>query len=328
MKMINRHTLQQVLALAGAALLLTACSESGDHADVVAEVSPAMDSLVSAEWLIQHLDDPDLVVLDSTVVVQPDGDGGMQSISGRANYEAGHIPGAGFADLMGALSDQDSTYKYAMPTPEQFVATMRELGVSDNSRVVLYDTNYGVWAARVWWMLRWVGFDRAALLDGGFKAWTDAGHPVSTEPVSRSAGTLSLNLRPELIADKDEVAASLGDESVLLVDAMSAPHYRGEFTMYARPGHIPGAVNMSALSLTDEDGLYRSNEELAGLIAGDPDARTITYCGGGIAASADAFVLHRLGYKDVAVYAASLQEWTDNPENPMETEEGQETDQN
>ena len=177
-------------------------------------------------------------------------------------------------------------------------------------------------------MLRWVGFDRAALLDGGLKGWIEAGHPVSTEPVDRVAGTLSLNLRPELIADRDEVFNSLGDDSVLLVDAMSAPHYRGEFTMYARPGHIPGAVNMSALSLTNEEGLYRSSDELARLIEGDPDARTFAYGGGGIAASADAFVLHRLGYKDVAVYAASLQEWTDNPENPMETEEGQETDQN
>jgi thiosulfate/3-mercaptopyruvate sulfurtransferase len=124
--------------------------------------------------------------------------------------------------------------------------------------------------------------------------------------------------RPELIADRDEVLAAIGDESVRLIDVMPAAHYRGEMTMYARPGHIPTADNVPITALLDETGHYRSKEELAALIGGDAGTRAITYCGGGIAASATAFVMTRLGYTDVAVYAASLQEWSEDPGNPME----------
>jgi thiosulfate/3-mercaptopyruvate sulfurtransferase len=282
----------------------------------------SMGPLVTAQWLSRHLDDPDLVVLDCTVMVEPDEKGGVLMVNGRANFEAGHIPSAGFADLMGDLSDADSPLEFAMPSPEQFVAAMAELGVSDDSRVVLYDANYSVWAARVWWMLRWIGFDRAALLDGGLSAWNEAGYPLSTEPAERSPGHLTLNLRPELIADRAEVLASLEKEDTQIVDAMPAAHYRGEMSMYARPGHIPGALNMPSTLLLDENRQYRPLDELEMLIDADRDARTITYCGGGIAASADAFILTRLGFTDVAVYAASLQEWSADSANPMETGDG------
>jgi thiosulfate/3-mercaptopyruvate sulfurtransferase len=295
--------------------LLGACSHTDRQP---AEAEPPMDTLVSAAWLDQHLDDPDLVVLDCTVLVEPDGSGGLLSVNGRANYESGHIPTAGFADLLGELSDGDSPMDFAMPSPEQFAAAMEALGVSDDSRVVLYDASGSVWAARVWWMLRWIGFDRAALLDGGLNAWTAGGRALSTEPADRPAGQLTVRLRPQLIADRDEVLASIGDESVTLIDSLPPAHYRGEMTMYERPGHIPGAVNIPVFSAIDEAGHYRSLDELATLFEGDRDGRAITYCGGGIAASSNAFVMTRLGFTDVAVYAASLQEWTADPDNPMQ----------
>ena len=303
------------LLLLAACGLSAACSDKGDEAGAV---EPAMDTLVTAAWLEEHLDDPDLVVLDSTVLVEPDGSGGFLSVNGRANYESGHIPTAGFADLLGDLSDGDSPMDFAMPSPEQFAAAMEALGVSDHSRVVLYDASGSVWAARVWWMLRWIGFDRAALLDGGLNAWTAGGRPLSTEPASRPAGTLTVNLREELIADRDEVLASIEDDSVTLIDSLPPAHFRGETTMYARPGHIPGAVNIPVFSALDETGGYRSLDELASIFEGDRDGRAITYCGGGIAASSNAFVMTRLGFTDVAVYAASLQEWTADPDLPLE----------
>jgi thiosulfate/3-mercaptopyruvate sulfurtransferase len=275
------------------------------------------DTLVTVEWLAEHLDDPDLVVLDCSVHIEQDEEGGIQISSGRADYEAGHIPSAGFADLLGDLSDTESPYQYAVPTPEAFAAAMGALGVGDNSRVVLYDTSGSVWAARVWWMLRWIGFDRAALLDGGLPAWTAAGRPLSTEPVDRDAAQLTPAPRPELIADRDEVFAAIDDGTVSIIDAMPEAHFRGEMSMYDRPGHIPSAKNVSVMALFDESGRFRSDEELAALFDGERDGRTITYCGGGIAASASAFVMTRLGYTDVSVYTASLQEWAADPENPM-----------
>jgi thiosulfate/3-mercaptopyruvate sulfurtransferase len=276
-----------------------------------------MDTLVTTEWLSQSLDNQDLVLLDCTVCQKPEDDGGFRNVSGRAEYDAGHIPTAGFADLKGDLADGDSTIEFAVPTPEHFCSAMGALGVGDDSRVVLYDTNYSAWAARVWWMLRWVGFDRAAILDGGMKVWTAEGRPISTEPAIRPVKHLTPATRSGLIADRDEVLASIDDSAVRLIDTMPEVYYRGDMTLYDRPGHIPGASNTSGLDLIDETGRYRPLGELATLIDGDRKARAITYCGGGIMASSNAFVMTRLGFTNVAVYTASLQEWAADPENPM-----------
>lgn len=276
-----------------------------------------MDTLVTTDWLSQHLDAPDLVVLDCTVCQQPEEGGGFHNVSGRAEYNKGHIPSAGFADLTRDLCDSNSPIEFAVPTPEQFCSAMGALGVGDDSRVVLYDTNYSAWAARVWWMLRWVGFDRAALLDGGLKVWTAEGRPLSSEPATRPVKQLTPAPRPELIADRDEVLAAINDSAVRLIDTMPEEFYRGEMSLYARPGHILGASNSNGLNLLDESGRYRPHDELAAMLDGDRNARTITYCGGGIMASSSAFIMTRLGFTDVAVYTASLQEWASDPANPM-----------
>ena len=312
--------LTKLLALLVVLVLIASCSPTEDLTGVAADTT--MESLVTAEWLSEHLNDPDLVVLDCTVLSQPDENGGFSSVSGRAQYDKGHIPTAGFADLMGELSDGQSSLGFAVPAPEQFAAAMSVLGVSDSSRVVLYDAGGSMWAARVWWMLRWIGFDQAALLDGGLAAWTAQSLPLSTEPVNRTAGKLTVALRPGLIVGKDEVLTAIGDDSVSIIDAMPEAHYRGAMRMYARPGHIMSATNVPVMSLIDETSRYRPTEELDKLFTGDRDARTITYCGGGIAASANAFVMTRLGYKDVAVYAASLQEWAADESLPMEVAAG------
>ncbi len=277
-----------------------------------------IDTLVTTDWLNEHLNDPDLTVLDCTVMIEPDGEGSFRRISGRANYDAGHIPGAGFADLTGDLSDITSALMFALPTPEAFCAAMGGLGVGAESRVVLYDSRMSMWAARVWWMLRWVGFDNAALLDGGQQVWVAEDRPLSTEQPATQAKQLNLSLRPELIADEAEVlAATKSGGATCLIDSLMDDHYRGDMTMYKRPGHIPGAINASAIALLDPSGRYLSQAELEARHQGDRDARTITYCGGGIAASSTAFIMTRLGFSDVAVYAASLQEWAANPNNPM-----------
>lgn len=307
------------LVLVATLAVQAGCSDPPKSENTAAPL-PEINTLVSAQWLKEHLGDPDLVVLDATVIVESDSAGNFQSVNGRANYEAGHIPMAGFADLMGELSNVESPFQFGMPSPEQFAAAMGALGVGDDSRVVLYDDMGSSWAARVWWMLRWIGFDRAALLSGGLNAWTAAGGELSTEPVLRTVRTLTVNLRPELIADQEEVRASIDNDAVNLVDALPEIHYWGEWTMYDQPGHIPDAVNVPVTSLFDETGHFRTDAELSGLFVGDREARTITYCGGGIAAAADAFVLTRLGFTDVAIYAASLEEWTANPDNPMEVD--------
>ena len=316
--MNSKHWRAAILTL-GIFPFLMACSKPDQQVNVETEVNNAMDSLVTAQWLKENLDDPDLVVLDATVLVESDGAGNFKTVNGRAHYESGHIPKAVFADLKGELSDSESPIGYAVPSPEQFAAAMGALGVGDNTRVVIYDDNTSSWAARVWWMLRWVGFDNSALLDGGLEAWKTQGYELSTEPENRVPRELTVNLRPELIVDRQEVLAAIEDDSVILQDALMESQYRGDISMYARPGHIPTATNVPMMSILDDSGKYKSPEELEGLFSGARDVRTINYCGGGISASNNAFIMHRLGYKDVAVYTASLQEWSADPSNPLVT---------
>lgn len=277
------------------------------------------DLLVSTEWLAERLDHPDLVVLDCTVWLRITDSGAYQAVSGRTDHETAHLPGAGFADLTGSLCDGSSTLRFALPTPQRFAAAMAELGVGDDSAVVLYDQNRSMWAARVWWMLRWVGFDRAALLDGGLQAWQAEGRPVTSGPVTRPPSELTARPRPRLVADRDEVLRSIGDGGTCLIDALPEAQYSGTSTTYPRPGHIPGAVNAPAANLVDQvTGRYLPLSDLASRFPSDRRGRVIAYCGGGIAASSDAFVLTRLGFEDVAVYTASLQEWAADPSNPLE----------
>ena len=277
-----------------------------------------MENLVTINWLAEHLWDPDLVILDCSVTSIPS-ETGITNFSGRAEYDKGHIPGAGFADLKGDLCDPDAAVEFAPPTPEAFCAAMGRLGVGDASRVILYDSSFSAWAARVWWMLRWVGFDRAALLDGGLGAWVAEGRALSTEPASHPARTLTPAPRPELIAGREDVLAAIDDPRVHLVDTMPAEYFAGGETMYARPGHIPTAVNVPAMDALDETGHLKAKHALKTLHPTDRGERYITYCGGGILASLCAFTMTQNGYRDVAVYTASLQEWAADPTLPMET---------
>jgi thiosulfate/3-mercaptopyruvate sulfurtransferase len=141
------------LVIVAALVFQSGCS-SPPKSESTAAALPEINTLISAQWLKEHLGDPDLVVLDATVIVESDAAGNFQSVNGRANYEAGHIPTAGFADLMGELSNAESPLQFGMPSPEQFAAAMGALGVGDDSRVVLYDDMGSSWAARVWWIPR------------------------------------------------------------------------------------------------------------------------------------------------------------------------------
>jgi thiosulfate/3-mercaptopyruvate sulfurtransferase len=181
-----------------------------------------------------------------------------------------------------------------------------------------------MWAARVWWMLRAFGFENAAVLNGGWKKWTLEGRPVATDDGARPPRTFVARPRPELIADKKAVLAGVGDRATCLVNALSEEQHRGTGGVtYGRAGRIAGSTNVVARDLVDpKTHAYLPADALRAKFAaaGALDAgRVITYCGGGIAASSDAFVLALLGKDDVAVYDASLSEWAADPSLPMET---------
>jgi thiosulfate/3-mercaptopyruvate sulfurtransferase len=281
--------------------------------------------LVESGWLAEHLDDPEVVVLECTVYLQPAAvPGGYRVESGRTAWAQGHIPGAGFADLPEDLSDRSSKLRFMMPPATQFAEAMGRYGVGDGVRVVLYDRSVNRWATRVWWMLRAFGCDDAGVLDGGWKKWTLEGRPVATDDRARAPRRFQARPRPGLFTDKAGVLAALDDKRACVLNALTSEQHRGIGGVgYGRPGRIAGSVNVPARDLVDPkthaylpaETLRKKFAEVGALEAG----RVVTYCGGGIAASSDAFVLALLGRDDVAVYDASLSEWAADPALPMET---------
>jgi len=280
--------------------------------------------LVETDWLAQHLEDPGVRVLECTVYLHPaDVPGGFRVESGRAKWAEGHIPHAGFVDLQDELSDRTSKLRFMMPPAAQFAEAMGRAGVGAGVRVILYDRAVNMWAARVWWMLRAFGFDAAAVLNGGFKKWTLEGRPVATDAGARPALEFTPRPRPALMADKAGVLAAVGESSACVLNALTEEQHRGTGGVaYARPGRITGSMNVPARELVDpQTHAYLAADVLRAKFqaAGALDARrVVTYCGAGIAASSDAFVLTLLGRDDVAVYDASLSEWAADPSLPMD----------
>lgn len=280
--------------------------------------------LVSTDWLAAHLADPGVRVLECTVYLHPDpaAKGGVRVESGREAWAAGHIPGAGFVDLPSELSDRESSLRFMMPPAAQFAEAMAGHGVGNGIRVVLYDRAVNMWAARVWWMLRAFGFDHAAVLDGGWKKWTAEGRAVGTDAGAAPARPFTPRPRPALIADRAAVLAGIDDGATCVLNALTEEQHRGSVSTYARPGRIAGSANVPARDLVDPaTHAYLPADVLRQKFAaaGALDARrVITYCGAGIAASSDAFVLALLGREDVALYDASLSEWAADPALPME----------
>ena len=279
-----------------------------------------MDDLVSVQWLAEHLDDPRLRVFDATVQVRRRL--WLPTIrSGRREWAREHIPGSAFANLFD-LSDPDRPKSsLTMPTAEWFAARAGELGIADDSQVVVYDRRENMWAARLWWMLRTFGFDNAAVLDGGWTAWQQQSYAVCTTPCVYPPATFHATARPEMLVDKQAVLAALEDPNVVLINALGRRQHRGEVNEYGRRGHIPGSRNVTAWEILDRTTQrYRALPELRSKVGSALQAEVvITYCGAGAAASSLAHVLVRLGHPHVAIYDGGLLEWCADRHLPLET---------
>ena len=286
------------------------------------------EAIVETDWLANHLEDPELRIFDCTVHLRydeaPPGEP-YKVESGWEDYARGHVPGANFLDLQGELSDNTSPLHFTLPAAAHFAAAMSRHGVGDGTRVVLYSTSTPQWATRIWWMLRAFGFDDAAVLNGGFHKWRAEGRPISTAPGRQHPPQrFQAHPRPSLFTDKHEVLSALRTHQTCLLNALPPELHRGENARYGRPGRIPGSVNVPTARLIDPASqVFRSAEEVSGIFGAvgltDRDARVIAYCGGGIAATLDAFLLYQLGFANVGVYDDSMGQWAKDPELPMET---------
>lgn len=282
------------------------------------------DAIVSTDWLADHLCDPTLRIFDCTTYLRYEAgtERPYRVESGREDYRKAHIPGAAFLDLQGELSDGTSRYSFMMLPLKELAARFAERGIGDGTRVVLYARKTPQWATRIWWMLRAVGWDNAAILNGGFDKWEAEGRPTETEERQYPPASLSLSARPGLFVGKDEVVSAIGDGRTCTINALAPDLHKGDNPRYGRPGRIPGSINVPASSLLDPSSLtFRTPEETNKLFqttGADRSKSMLLYCGGGIAATLDAFLLHQLGYTDIAVYDASMSEWAKDESLPIE----------
>jgi len=286
------------------------------------------DALISTDDLAARLGRPDLRVYDCTTYLEPAAPGSDDPytvVSGRQTFVAGHVPGADFLDLQGELSATDTRLKFTMPPAEHLARAFGRHGLGDGSRVVLYSIGSMMWATRVWWMLRALGFDGAAVLDGGFDRWQAEGRPVEAgEAKGYPPATFTPRPRPGRFVDKAAVKAAIGDPGTVTVNALGPQFHKGlEPSRYGRPGRVPGSVNVPAASLVDPatKRFVSPAEAMARFAAAgvDRDRRVIAYCGGGISATIDLFLLHQLGFDDLTLYDGSMGEWAKDPSLPIET---------
>jgi thiosulfate/3-mercaptopyruvate sulfurtransferase len=281
---------------------------------------PENDLLVSVEELSRNLGSPDWVIVDCRFnLARPD--------AGEAAYRKAHIPGAHYAHLDRDLASRPTAAsgRHPLPDPEALRRLFSRWGVTPSTHVVAYDDAGGAIAARLWWLLRWMGHARAALLDGGFPAWQAAGLSLSDEPpVSRPAQFRgSPGHMPT--ADTDELERRLGDSRLLLLDARARPRYLGrEEPIDPVAGHVPGAVNLPFQNSLETDGRFRDADELRStlepLLAGRPREEVVAMCGSGVTACHDIFALELAGLSGVRLYPGSWSEWIRSPTRPVARE--------
>ncbi len=281
------------------------------------------DLLVETGWLADHLDDPELRVFDTTTKLIPDPVHEYLVEGDRDGWAAGHIPGAGYINCQDDLSITPHEFRFTLLPPEEFAARVGALGIGDDTRIVLYSRTQPFWSTRAWWSLYAMGFDRAMVLNGGYGKWVAEGRPVSTDPVSMAPATFTARPRADVIYDKDKVLAVLGDPDVAVVNALSAEQYAGTGGMaFGRAGRIAKSSNAPYAKVCDmESGVFADAASLRALFEGagaTPDRKVVNYCGGGISATLGFFAQKALGYSDVALYDASMQEWGKDERLPME----------
>ena len=263
--------------------------------------------LVSTAWLAERLGDPDILIVDGSWWMP------AEARSGEAEFLERHIPGAVFFDI-DAIADKTVDLPHMLPTPEVFADAVGELGLGREATIVVYDT-FGIRAAaRVWWELRAMGFEKLHVLDGGLKTWIAEGRPLETGPAEPRPVSVAPNYKSELVRNSTQVLMALESGTVQVVDARAGARFRGEAPeprAGLRSGHMPGALNTPFDTLLNADGTLKSPKALRDVfqLAGvDLDAPIITTCGSGVTASVIALALATLG-KDAAVYDGSWTEW-------------------
>lgn len=269
-------------------------------------------TLISTGDLATRLDDAALVVVDCRFdLSDPD--------KGRRDYEWGHVPGAIYADLNRDLASapNGTNGRHPLPDSHAIVATLGQLGIGNDTQVIAYDQDVGVYASRLWWMLRWLGHDAVAVLDGGFAKWVAEGHPTTSGVERRAERAFTGAPHGAMVASIDDVSRSNH-----LLDARAPERYRGDVEPLDRvAGHIPGARNHFYKNNLAADGIFKSPDELRALFTQSVvDAsfdELVCYCGSGVTACHNLLALEHAGIHGARLYPGSWSEWSSDPSRPV-----------
>ncbi|TYP61653.1 sulfurtransferase [Stutzerimonas stutzeri] len=275
--------------------------------------------LIDPAELTARRSEPNLCILDCRFALE-DAD------QGRRSYEQSHIPGARFLDLEKDLSGpvvRGQTGRHPLPQPEHLIARLRAAGLNNDSEVVLYDDGPGAFAARAWWLLAWLGKRSGVyLLDGGFKAWCEAGGLVTEELADRQPGQFDGTPDEDLLFSAQQLTERLGQPGLTLIDARALPRFLGELEpIDPVAGHIPGARCVPFSENLDATGHFLSPDQLRSrfdrLLTNQPAATVVAYCGSGVTACHNLFALCLAGYPLAKLYPGSWSEWITDPGRPM-----------
>ncbi len=280
----------------------------------------AFTTIISTAELAKHLDEQDWVVVDSRFLL-------ANPTQGRMDYEKAHIPGAVYAHLDEDLSGpivKGVTGRHPLPSVEKAAEVFSRYGIDSNVQVVAYDDVGGALAAgRVWWLLRWLGHESVALLDGGWQAWVKQALPVRSGIETRKPRSFLAHPRNELIVTADEVEEMRKNPQYRLLDARSAERFRGENEIIDPvAGHIPGAVSAPYAENLNPDGTFQTDESLAArykkLVNNVPFQHVVCYCGSGVTATHDILAMMKAGLGEARLYAGSYSEWITDPKRPVD----------
>jgi thiosulfate/3-mercaptopyruvate sulfurtransferase len=269
---------------------------------VLAYANPQL--VVTTDWVAAHLDDPNVRIVDTRT----------------RGYEDRHIPGAVWLDI-NASRDKNNSPTF-LPELDTFVATIEELGISSDTHIVFYDDRGGIYGTRPWVLLQVIGHENASVVDGGWPKWLDESRPTSSETPAVSKGKLEVRRNDQWIATADDVEAAIDKPGTQLLDARTADEFAGAPGRNPRGGSIPSATHLFwEETLEGEFQSFKPADELTVLFESrglSQEDEIITYCQGGGRAAHEIFMLHLMGYDDLGLYLGSMEDWSRQPERPLE----------